>query len=134
MNNTQLSSRVDWMSCEIERSAVEAVPRGLDGVRPPRAEVSQSQLSLPKEVVPSVGGEGEVSGRKDGDDVVLGGSDIPFRRESAMVAGGGVLYVKGVGSKKVSKGLRCLIVNLQRRNWMVTGGEERQCRRESSNI
>ena len=41
--------------------------------------------------------------RDDGDDVVFGGLDRPFRRERAMVLGGGVLEGEGDGDKVVGE-------------------------------
>ncbi len=41
--------------------------------------------------------------RNNGEDVVLGGSDGPFRRERAMVLGGGVLEGEGDGDKVVGE-------------------------------
>ena len=42
--------------------------------------------------------------RDDGDDVVFGGLDRPFRRERAMVLGGGVLECEGDGDEVVGQG------------------------------
>jgi hypothetical protein len=44
-----------------------------------------------------------VTRRDDGDDVVFGGLDRPFRRERAMVLGGGVLEGEGDGDKVVGE-------------------------------
>ena len=41
--------------------------------------------------------------RDDGDDVVFGGLDRPFRRERAMVLGGGVLEGEGDGDEVVGE-------------------------------
>ena len=48
------------MGCEIKGSSVEAVPRRLGWVGPPRAEVGEGELGVNEEVVPPVGWEGEV--------------------------------------------------------------------------
>ncbi len=47
------------------------------------------------EVGQAVRREGDMAGRDDGNDMVFGGSDRPFRRESTMVFGGGLLEDEG---------------------------------------
>ena len=42
-----------------------------------------------------------MAGRDDGNNVVFGGSDRPFRRESTMVLGGNVLEDEGDREKVV---------------------------------
>jgi hypothetical protein len=44
-----------------------------------------------------------MAGRDDGNDVVFGGSDRPFRRKSTMVLGGGVLEDVGDREKVVGE-------------------------------
>ena len=67
-----------------------------------------------------------MSGGKCGDDVVFGGTDVPFRRECAMVMGGGKLDVKGMCAEKVGELFRGFVVDLQCCNIAVTSAEERQ--------
>ena len=114
------------MRGEVKRLAVQPMPRGLGGVRSPRTEVGECKLRLSEEIVPPVGGEGEMSGGKCGDDVVFGGTDVPFRRECAMVMGGGKLDVKGTCAEKVGELFRGFVVDLQCCNIAVTSAEERQ--------
>ena len=75
---------------------MKAVVCGGGWVREPRAEVVECQLNVREKVTPPVRGEGVVGGGKCGDDVVLGGADVPFGGESAMVVGWGKLKVKVV--------------------------------------
>jgi hypothetical protein len=50
------------------------------GVESPRAHVIEGEFGLGDQVVPAVGGKSDVGGIKDGNDMILGGTNSSFRR------------------------------------------------------
>ena len=76
--HTQLPGGVDGVSSEVEGEAVESSPSGEGGVGFPRAEVVEGKFGLGEEGVPQILGEGNVDGRKDGDEVVFGRANRAF--------------------------------------------------------
>ena len=65
-----------------------------------------------------------MAGRDDGNDVVFGGSDRPFRRESTMVVGGNVLEVEGDREKVVGEVRGGLVVEKEMRDRVIERGEK----------
>ena len=100
------------MEGEVERTAMQSVVGGDGGVREPRAEVVEGELGDGEEIIPSIRGERDVGGGKDGDEVVFTRADVPFGSEGAMVVGGGKLVVEVVGCEQLSEGGRRLVVQL----------------------
>ena len=70
----------------------------------------KGELGLGDQVVPAVRGEGDVGGREDRNDVVLGGTYGTFRREGAMVVGRDVLEGDGGRVEEGGKVRRSLVV------------------------
>jgi hypothetical protein len=65
-----------------------------------------------------------VAGRDDGNDVVFGGSDRPFRRESTMGLGGNVLEDEGDREKVVGEVRGGLVVEKEMRDRVRERGEK----------
>ncbi len=65
-----------------------------------------------------------MAGRDDGNDVVFGGSDRPFRRKSTMVLGGNVLEDEGDREKVVGEVRVGLVVEKEMRDRVREGGEK----------
>jgi hypothetical protein len=61
------------------------------GVESPRAHAIEGEFGLGDQVVPAVGGKGDVGVRKDGNDMIFGGTNSSFHRVGAMVKGRDVL-------------------------------------------
>jgi hypothetical protein len=60
----------------------------------------EGELDKREKVRPAIRRESGVTGRHDGDKMVLGGADRPFRRESTMVVGRDVLKSDGDRAKE----------------------------------
>ena len=65
-----------------------------------------------------------MAGRDDGNDVVFGGSDRSFRRESTMVLGGNVLEDEGDREKIVGEVRGGLVVEKKIRDRVRERGEK----------
>jgi hypothetical protein len=74
--------------------------------------VTKGKFSGGEQVKPTIGGEGDVSGREDQQEVVLGGPDGALGFIGAVVLGGNVLELGGgfSGPKEGGQGIRSLIV------------------------
>ena len=126
VDNTKLACRVQGVGGEVKSVTMKAVPGRQGGVGSPRAEVGKGKLGVAKEVVPTVGGESEVGRSKCSDEMIFGCADVPLCGEGAVVIGGGVLNVKGVGAEQGGKGFGGFVVDLQSCDHLVTSFEERQ--------
>ena len=63
-----------------------------------------------EQVVPAVRGESDVGGRKDGNDMVLGGTYSTFRQVRPMVEGRDILVGEVDGDEERSQVRRSLVV------------------------
>ncbi len=70
---------------------METVPGRKGRIKGPRAEMVQGKFGLGEKIRPAIRGESGMARRHNGDKMVLGGADCPFRRESTMVVGRDVL-------------------------------------------
>ena len=75
-----------------------------------------------------------MAGRDDGDDVVFGGSDRPFRRERTMVLGGGVLKGEGDRDKIGGEVRGGLVIEEKMRDRVRERGEKRNDRHVGRNV
>ena len=75
------------MECKAKASTMQTMPGRERRVGFPGSEGVDRELGLGKEVRPAVGRKRDVDSRRDGDDVVFGGTNTSFRREGAMVLG-----------------------------------------------
>jgi len=72
--------------------------------------VVKGELGLWEQVVPAVREESDVGGRKDGNDMVLGGTYSTFRRVRPMVEGRDILVGEVDGDEERSQVRRSLVV------------------------
>ena len=70
----------------------------------------KGELGLWEQVVPAVRGESDVGGRKDGNNMVLGGTYSTFRRVRTMVEGRDILVGEVDGDEERSQVRRSLVV------------------------
>ena len=86
--------------------------------------------------MPAVRGEGDVSGGKGGNEMVLCGPDCSFRGVGAVVCGRDVLEMDaGRGlQEKIREFLTRLIVENEMSEGMGMGREERACRLEGGDV
>ena len=75
-----------------------------------------------------------MTGRNDGDKMVLGGADCPFRRESTMVVGRDVLERKGDRGKVSGEVARRFVIKEEMRVRVREGGKKGDDRFEARNV
>jgi hypothetical protein len=106
----KLAGRVDWVGGKVKGHTEETMV-GIEGsVERPCTHVVKGELGLWEQVVPAVRGESDVGGRKDGNDMVLGGTYSTFRRVRAMVEGRDILVGEVDGDEERSQVRRSLVV------------------------
>ncbi len=72
-DDDELTRGVDGVGCKVEGHTMKALVSREGRVERPRAHVVEGgELGLGDQVVPAVRGNGDVGGRKDGDDVIFG--------------------------------------------------------------
>ena len=98
------------MGGKVVGGTMETMVSGERGVEGPGSEVVEGELGLWEQVVPAVRGESDVGGRKDGNDMVLGGTYSTFRRVRPMVEGRDILVGEVDGDEERSQVRRSLVV------------------------
>jgi hypothetical protein len=124
VGDDELAGRVDGMGREIKRKRVKTVIGREVGIDRPGTEGVEGKFGSGEWVGPSVGREGDMTGRDDGNDVVFGGSNRPFRRESTMVLGGNVLEDERDREKVVGEVRGGLVVEEEMRDRVRKRGEK----------
>ena len=80
MCHDKLACGMDGVGGEVEGHTVQTMVGREGRVEGPRTHMVKGELGLGNQVVPAVRGEGDVGGRKDGNDMALGGTYSTFRR------------------------------------------------------
>jgi hypothetical protein len=80
VGDDEVAGRVDGMGREIKWKRMKTVIGGEVGIDRPGTEGVEGKFGLGEKVGPAVGREGDMTGKDDGNDVVFGSSDGPFRR------------------------------------------------------
>ena len=106
----KLAWGMDGMGGKVVGGTMETMVGTERGVEGPGSEVVKDELGLWEQVVPAVRGESDVGGRKDGNDMVLGGTYSTFRRVSAMVERRDILVGEVDGDEERSQVRRSLVV------------------------
>jgi hypothetical protein len=97
VGDDKLAGGVEGVGEEVDGGAVEAGVGRAEGVGVPRAKVVERQLGMGEEEVPEVGGEVDVNGSEEGDEVVFEDADGAFSGVGTVVVGGNVLDFGGDG-------------------------------------
>ena len=109
-SDDKLAGRVDGVGGEVEGHTVETMVGREGRVEGPLTHMVKGELGLGDQVVPAVRGEGDVGGREDRNDVVLGGTYCTFRRVGAVIEGRDILVGEVNGDEESSQVRRSLVV------------------------
>ncbi len=91
VHHDELTCGADGVGGEVELPAVYAVPGRKRRVEGKGLHAVEGEHSERQESRPAIRGKRHVCRRQSGKEVVLGGSDRPFRRVGAMLEGRNVL-------------------------------------------